>query len=171
MSTNHRRRQYSASYSAGTSALAASGLRPGPLQPVRLGGRLRSTGRAPYPSAPEAFVDAPASKALEATASVRTTCVPLPGNVVELYANSVGPGFFGPRSVGSCSAVYGAGRAPSKPRRTARLMCSEAGMATAEYAIATLAAVGFAGLLVFILRSDEVRGFLLNLIRTALALP
>jgi hypothetical protein len=52
-----------------------------------------------------------------------------------------------------------------------RLFGSEAGMATAEYAIATLAAVGFAGLLVFILRSDEVRGFLLNLIRTALALP
>jgi hypothetical protein len=51
------------------------------------------------------------------------------------------------------------------------LTASEAGMATAEYAIATLAAVGFAGLLVFILRSDEVRGFLLNLIRTALALP
>ncbi|VXC03403.1 hypothetical protein ARTHRO9AX_210073 [Arthrobacter sp. 9AX] len=36
---------------------------------------------------------------------------------------------------------------------------------------APLAAVGFAGLLVFILRSEEVRGFLLNLIRTALALP
>ena len=52
-----------------------------------------------------------------------------------------------------------------------RRLGSEAGMATAEYAIATLAAVGFAGLLVFILRSDEVRGFLLNLIRTALALP
>jgi hypothetical protein len=51
------------------------------------------------------------------------------------------------------------------------LMESELGMATAEYAIATLAAVGFAGILVFILRSDEVRGFLLNLIRTALALP
>jgi hypothetical protein len=48
---------------------------------------------------------------------------------------------------------------------------SEAGMATAEYAIATLAAVGFSGVLVFIMRSDEVRGFLLNLIRTALALP
>lgn len=48
---------------------------------------------------------------------------------------------------------------------------SEAGMATAEYAIATLAAVGFAGILVFIMRSDEVRGILLNLIRTALALP
>jgi hypothetical protein len=52
-----------------------------------------------------------------------------------------------------------------------RLMGSEVGMATAEYAIATLAAVGFAGILVFILRSDEVRGFLLTLIRTALALP
>lgn len=58
-----------------------------------------------------------------------------------------------------------------RQRRSLRLMGSEAGMATAEYAIATLAAVGFAGLLVFILRSEEVRGFLLNLIRTALALP
>ncbi|MEO5779061.1 MULTISPECIES: DUF4244 domain-containing protein [Arthrobacter] len=52
-----------------------------------------------------------------------------------------------------------------------RTGASEAGMATAEYAIATLAAVGFAGVLVFIMRSDEVRGFLLNLIRAALALP
>lgn len=56
-------------------------------------------------------------------------------------------------------------------RRRGKLRGSEAGMATAEYAIATLAAVGFAGLLVLIMRSDEVRGFLLNLIRTALALP
>jgi hypothetical protein len=56
-------------------------------------------------------------------------------------------------------------------KRSRWLPASEAGMATAEYAIATLAAVGFAGLLVFILRSDEVRGFLLTLIRTALALP
>ena len=31
------------------------------------------------------------------------------------------------------------------------------GAATAEYAIATIAAVGFAGLLVVILRGDEVR--------------
>ena len=74
----------------------------------------------------------------------------LPGNVVELYP--------------------GASR-PVKGRRSASLTGSEAGMATAEYAIATLAAVGLAGLLVFILRSDEVRGFLLTLIRTALALP
>ncbi|KQN84517.1 hypothetical protein ASE96_17185 [Arthrobacter sp. Leaf69] len=58
-----------------------------------------------------------------------------------------------------------------RTRRPGKLFGSEAGMATAEYAIATLAAVGFAGILVFIMRSDEVRGFLLNLIRTALALP
>ncbi|MEZ2370183.1 DUF4244 domain-containing protein [Arthrobacter sp. RCC_34] len=50
--------------------------------------------------------------------------------------------------------------------------CSgQAGTSTAEYAIATLAAVAFAGLLVVIMRSDEVRGFLLNIIRTALAIP
>ena len=42
------------------------------------------------------------------------------------------------------------------------------GSATAEYAIATLAAVGFAGLLVVILRSDAVRGMLTDLIHRAL---
>jgi len=45
------------------------------------------------------------------------------------------------------------------------------GSATAEYAIATLAAVGFAGLLVVILRSDAVRGMLTNLIQHALTYP
>jgi Flp pilus assembly pilin Flp len=47
----------------------------------------------------------------------------------------------------------------------------ESGAATAEYAIATLAAVGFAGLLVVILRSEEVRGMLTELVRGALQLP
>ncbi len=42
------------------------------------------------------------------------------------------------------------------------------GAATAEYAIATMAAVGFAGLLVVIMRSDEVRGILTDLVRNAL---
>ena len=45
----------------------------------------------------------------------------------------------------------------------------EEGAATAEYAIATMAAVGFAGLLVAILRSDEVRGLLTELVHRALA--
>lgn len=54
--------------------------------------------------------------------------------------------------------------------RLGRLRNAEAGMATAEYAIATLAAVGFAGLLVVILRSDAVRGFLMTIIEQALTL-
>ena len=44
----------------------------------------------------------------------------------------------------------------------------EEGAATAEYAIATMAAVGFAGLLVVIMRSDEVRTILTDLVRRAL---
>jgi Flp pilus assembly pilin Flp len=50
-------------------------------------------------------------------------------------------------------------------------MRSETGAATAEYAIATLAAVGLAGLLVVILRSDEVRGMLTDIVRNALSIP
>ena len=44
----------------------------------------------------------------------------------------------------------------------------DAGMATAEYAIATLAAVGFAGLLVVILKGNEVKSMLMALVRQAL---
>ena len=47
-------------------------------------------------------------------------------------------------------------------------LAGDAGSATAEYAIATMAAVGFAGLLVVIMRSDEVRGILTGLVRDAL---
>jgi len=47
---------------------------------------------------------------------------------------------------------------------------ADAGMATAEYAMATLAACGFAGLLIAILRSNEVRGLLLGVVRQALSL-
>lgn len=52
--------------------------------------------------------------------------------------------------------------------RSRRLFADETGAATAEYAIATMAAVAFAGLLVVIMRSDEVRGILTDLIRRAL---
>lgn len=45
----------------------------------------------------------------------------------------------------------------------------DTGAVTAEYAVATLAAVGFAGVLVVVLRSDEVRSVLLDLIRGALS--
>jgi len=46
---------------------------------------------------------------------------------------------------------------------------SECGSATAEYAIATMAAVGFAGLLVVIMRSDEVKALLYDLVMKALS--
>ena len=42
------------------------------------------------------------------------------------------------------------------------------GAATAEYAIATMAAVAFAGLLVVIMRSPEVKAILLGLVKAAL---
>lgn len=45
----------------------------------------------------------------------------------------------------------------------------EAGATTAEYGIVMLAAVGFAGLLVVILKSDEVRELLLGIVRNALS--
>ncbi|WP_312677246.1 DUF4244 domain-containing protein [Microbacterium sp.] len=67
--------------------------------------------------------------------------------------------------------------APDLPTLTARrartlyggrLISDETGAATAEYAVATMAAVAFAGLLVMIMRSDEVRGILTDLVRRAL---
>ena len=58
---------------------------------------------------------------------------------------------------------------PTLTRRRARTLFSDdSGAATAEYAIATMAAVAFAGLLVVIMRSDEVRGILTDLVRRAL---
>ena len=59
--------------------------------------------------------------------------------------------------------------APPAPGLRKRLSPDEIGMATAEYAIATVAAAGFAGLLLLILRSDEVRGMLLGIVRGALS--
>lgn len=53
-------------------------------------------------------------------------------------------------------------------RRAAELFTDDTGAATAEYAITTMAAVAFAGLLVVIMRSDEVRGILTDLVRRAL---
>ena len=42
------------------------------------------------------------------------------------------------------------------------------GMATVEYALVTVAAAGFAGLLLVILKSDEVRGMLVGILHGAL---
>jgi Flp pilus assembly pilin Flp len=47
-------------------------------------------------------------------------------------------------------------------------LTNEDGAATAEYAIATMAAVAFAGLLVVIMRSPEVKDLLFGLVKSAL---
>lgn len=49
------------------------------------------------------------------------------------------------------------------------ILSDEEGSTTAEFAIVTLAAVAFAGLLVSILSSGDVRGMLMGLIRQALS--
>lgn len=75
--------------------------------------------------------------------------------------------------------MNGTTETPSGPRlpgrsSTARIsmrhLRGERGATTAEYAITTMAAVAFAGLLVAIMQSDEVRGMLTELIRRALAI-
>ena len=56
----------------------------------------------------------------------------------------------------------------SNTRRAILRLKDDRGAATAEYIVATMAAVGFAGLLIVILRGDEVRGILTELVRSAL---
>ncbi|MGH3326983.1 MAG: DUF4244 domain-containing protein [Streptomycetales bacterium] len=48
---------------------------------------------------------------------------------------------------------------------------SDRGMSTAEYAVGTVAAVGFAGVLYKVVTSDAVMGALSDIVRRALALP
>jgi len=52
--------------------------------------------------------------------------------------------------------------------RALRVLADEEGATTAEYAVVIMAAVGLAGLLVAILRGNEVRGMLTDLVRNAL---
>lgn len=51
-----------------------------------------------------------------------------------------------------------------------RAALDDSGAATAEYAITIMAAVGFAGLLVVILKSGEVQGILTDLVHRALTI-
>lgn len=72
-------------------------------------------------------------------------------------------------SVSARASTAGAATAQrSAARRSAaKLSGDDRGAVTAEYAIATLAAVGLAGLLVVILRSDAVRELILGVITQA----
>lgn len=60
-------------------------------------------------------------------------------------------------------------RGPRTDGRWASRKREEHGAVTAEYAIIIMAAVAFAGLLVAILRSSEVRAMLMKLVEDALA--
>jgi len=63
-------------------------------------------------------------------------------------------------------------RAVGMPRRggfVRRVIREDRGAATAEYAITIMAAVGFAGLLVVIMKSGEVQQILTELVRNALS--
>lgn len=62
----------------------------------------------------------------------------------------------------------GLAQRPARGGLRARLGAAERGAATAEYAIVIMAAVGFAGLLVVIMRSDAVRAMLTDLVQRAL---
>lgn len=73
-------------------------------------------------------------------------------------------------SPAAASHAAGRGLAIRRFALRSRMFARETGAATAEYAIATLAAVGFAGLLVVILRSDAVRGMLMDLVQRALSI-
>lgn len=48
---------------------------------------------------------------------------------------------------------------------------AERGMTTAEYAVGTVAACGFAGLLFTILTSSQVQGMVTDIVERALQLP
>lgn len=76
---------------------------------------------------------------------------------------------FRPRSAtGRRAGEFRAAGRPTGGLRVGGFWADDRGAATAEFAVVTMAAVGFAGLLVVILRSDEVRGILTNLVRDAL---
>nr|WP_235480509.1 MULTISPECIES: DUF4244 domain-containing protein [Microbacteriaceae] len=50
-----------------------------------------------------------------------------------------------------------------------RALADDEGAATAEYVVATMAAVSLAGVLVMLLRGDAVKQILMDLVRTALS--
>lgn len=55
--------------------------------------------------------------------------------------------------------------------RMTRMHLDDSGAATAEYVVATMAAVGFAGLLLVILKSDQIKQVLFDLVSNALTVP
>lgn len=65
--------------------------------------------------------------------------------------------------------IYASAYRDEAPVLEGEILDPEAGATTAEYGIVMLAAVGFAGLLVMILKSDEVRQLLMGIVQNALS--
>jgi hypothetical protein len=57
----------------------------------------------------------------------------------------------------------------ARTRVVARIRREDAGMTTVEYAVGTVAAAGFGGLLIKLLMSDEARNLIWGLITNALS--
>ncbi|WP_010523558.1 DUF4244 domain-containing protein [Nesterenkonia sp. F] len=87
----------------------------------------------------------------------------------DLASPSAAYGADAPGPAGSAEDDRRRGRA-GESRRTAELWTEEDGLATAEYGIVMLAAVGFAGLLVAVLSSGEVQEMLHGIVERALSL-
>lgn len=60
-------------------------------------------------------------------------------------------------------------KAMKELKRWRKRLAAEDGMATAEYAVVTLAAAAFGGLLLALARSGELRDALLGILRSALS--
>jgi Flp pilus assembly pilin Flp len=82
-----------------------------------------------------------------------------------------GQGVPRPRGTDGRCPLRRLGRRPGRRfgRRLRRRFADDRGAATAEYAITILAAVGFAGLLVALLKGDEVKSILSDLVHRALS--
>lgn len=65
--------------------------------------------------------------------------------------------------------IYASAHREEHPVLEGEILDPEAGATTAEYGIVMLAAVGFAGLLVMILKSEEVRQLLMGIVTNALS--
>lgn len=157
---------------AAAAALAAAAPAAAPAAAVTTDG---SPGRAERERA-RRMHPARGTRAADAIAPRRLSAIrAVPGSA----ARAIAPSPDGPRSGAACTSARTGGRGGAKgPARASRGRCllrslrrfgaEERGAVTAEYAIVILAAVAFAGLLVAILQSAEIRAMLVGLVEQAL---
>lgn len=67
-----------------------------------------------------------------------------------------------------CTELVEPSESPPGAAKSESLLTDERGAVTAEYAVVILAGVAFAGLLVAVIRSEEIRKMLVDLVQNAL---